>query len=103
MENVYTDAMIVEMKANGPFDNDKAIAFAEKHRLAVASVRAKAVRTEGIGYVRKPKTSKDGSPVESKADIVADIATVIGSSAERLESLGNATKDVLVLIRSALS
>jgi hypothetical protein len=99
----YTDAMVAELRAAGPLDNDSATAFAEKFGFSVHSVRAKAVRDAEIGYTKKPKTSKDGTPVESKADIVQAIAQLTGVDAERLESLGNATKDNLQIVRDALS
>ena len=99
----YTKEMIAEMAAAGPLNNDSAQAFADKFGVSVHSVRAKAVRTENIGYVRKPKARKDGTPVESKADIVGQIAEICGSDAESFESLGNATRDVLVKVRAALA
>ncbi len=95
--------MLAELKALSPVDNAKATAFAAAHGLSVHSVRAKAVRTDGIEYVRKPKSRKDGTPVESKADIVSEIATILGSDAESFESLGNATRIVLVAVRNALA
>lgn len=99
----YTKEMIAEMKAEAPLDNAKAQAFANKFGVSVHSVRAKAVRTDGIGYVRKPKARKDGTPVESKSEIVSDIASLCGSDAESFESLGNATRMVLVAVRNALN
>ena len=98
----YTDAMIAKMREAGPLDNDSAQAFADEFGFSVHSVRAKAVRDESIGYTRKPKTRKDGTPVETKAEIVEAIAESVGVDSERLESLANATRDVLVLIRAAL-
>ena len=102
-QNVYTAEMVAEMIAQGPFDNESATAFAAKYDLKVASVRAKAKRNEAIGYVAKVKTGKNGEAVESKSEIVADIAAEIGVNPERLESLGAARKDALCLIRTALS
>ena len=103
MENVYTEEMIAEMKQIGEFNNDIALDFADRHNLSVASVRAKAGRMEGVGYARKPRTTKNGDPVESKADIVAEIAEALDSDAESFESLGNATKLVLQRVRDALT
>lgn len=98
----YTDAMVAELKALSPVDNDKAVAFAEKHGISVHSVRAKCVRDDEITYQAKPKVRKDGSPVERKSAIVADIAELCGSDEETFESLGNATRNVLVALRGAL-
>lgn len=99
----YTDAMIEKLRAAGPLDNESAQAFADEFGFSVHSVRAKAVRDETIGYTKKPRTSKDGSPVESKADIVSQIAALVNVDADRLESLGNATKDNLQIVRDALT
>jgi hypothetical protein len=99
----YTDAMVAKLREAGPLDNESAQAFADEFGFSVHSVRAKAVRDEAIGYQAKPKTRKDGTPVETKAEIVASIAGTIGVDAERMESLANATRDVLVLVREALA
>lgn len=102
MATEYTDAMVAELRAMSPVDNDKALAFAAKYDISVQSVRAKCVRDDSIEYQAKPKTRKDGSPVERKSDIVSDIAASLGVDAERIESLENATRDVLVMVRGAL-
>lgn len=99
----YTNEMVAELRALSPIDNDKALAFAAEYDLPVHSVRAKAVRDNEIEYVRKPKMRKDGTPPATKAEIVAEIANALGQDAERLESLGNATRDVLVIIRNAVA
>ena len=99
---VYTDDMIQRMRDASPIDNETAEKLAEEFGFSVASVRAKAVRTEGVEYQRKAKTTKDGKPVESKADLVEEIAEALDSDAESMESLGNATKLVLQRLRDAL-
>ncbi len=99
----YTPAQITEMENAGPLNAESAQMFADKFGATVHSVRAKAVRTETIGYTKKSKARKDGSPVESKAEIVSAIATLLGSDAESFESLGNATRIVLVAVRNALA
>lgn len=99
----YTDEMIAKLRAAGPLNNETAQKFADEFGFSVHSVRAKAVRDSEIGYTKKPRTSKDGTPVESKAEIVAEIAEMVGVSAERLESLANATKDNLQIVRDALA
>ena len=100
---VYTDAMLQRMRDVSPIDNEMAEKLAEEFGFSVASVRAKAVRTEGVDYQRKAKTTKDGKPVESKSDLVEEIAEALGSDAESFESLGNATKLVLQKLRDALA
>jgi hypothetical protein len=62
------------------------------------SVIAKAVRM-GI-YKAKEKTSKTGGKVESKEQIVADIAAIVGKS---LDGLEKAPKLVLQELRTRLS
>ena len=99
----YTPAMVSELQALSPVDNDKALAFAAKYDISVQSVRAKCVRDDTIEYQAKPKTRKDGSAVERKSEIVADIAELLDTDAESIESLENATRNVLVMVRSALS
>lgn len=94
--------MVAELIALSPVDNEKAMAFAAKHDISVQSVRQKCVRAEEIEYVKKPVTRKDGSPVERKSDIVADLAKLVGVDSERFETLGNANRDSLILLRSAL-
>ena len=98
----YTDAMIAELQAAGPIDNAFALDFAERHDISVQSVRQKAGRDESIGYIAKPKTRKDGTPVERKADIVIEIAALVGKDADLFETLGNANRQVLVDLREAL-
>ncbi len=98
----YTNEMITELKSAGPIDNAFALDFSERHGISVQSVRQKAGRDEEIGYVAKPKTRKDGSPVERKADIVMSIAALVGKDADLFETLGNANRQVLVDLRDAL-
>lgn len=64
----------------------------------VRSIRAKAARM-GI-YQAAVKTSKTGGPVETKEDIAADIAKLVGSS---LDGLEKASKLALQRVRAALS
>ena len=101
--NEYTDEMVSELRSLSPVDNDKAIAFADKYGLSAASVRQKCVRDEAIEYRKKPNARKDGSPVERKSDIVEEIAASVNQDAERLETLANANRDVLVILRDALA
>ena len=100
--NEYTEEMVAELRAAGPIDNDFAKEFADKYGISVHSVRQKAVRDEQIGYRKKEATRKDGSKVENKAAIVADIASLCSTDADSFETLTNANRNVLVSIRSAL-
>lgn len=103
MSNEYTPEMVSELRALSPVDNDKAVAFAEKYGLTPASVRQKCVRADDIEYIKKPQTRKDGSPVESKTDLVEQIAAILGTDADSIETLANANRSVIVAIRDALN
>lgn len=103
MATEYTDAMVSELRSLSPVNNEKALAFAAKYDISVQSVRAKCVRDETIEYQAKPKARKDGSAVERKDEIVAEIATLVGVSSDRMETLANANRDVLVILRDELA
>ena len=94
----YTEAQEAELIAAGVIDNAKALEFAAKFGKDVRSVRAKAVRM-GI-YKAAEKVSKTGGKIESKEQIVADIAAIVGKN---LDGLEKAPKQSLIAIRAKLS
>ena len=94
----YTEAQVAEMEALGSIDNATAQVLADKFGKTVASVRAKAVRM-GI-YVTKERTSKNGDAIETKEDIVKDIADLVGQS---MDGLVKASKVELKALRTALA
>ena len=94
----YTAAQEAELEAAGVIDNELALEFAAKFGKDVRSIRAKAVRM-GL-YKAKEKVSKTGGKVESKEDIVADIAELVGKN---LDGLEKAPKLVLQTLRTRLS
>ena len=98
----YTKEMEQELRSLSPVTNEKAIAFADKYGISVHSVRQKCVRSDDIEYQKKPQTRKDGSAVEKKAEIVAEIATLCGTDADSFETLANANRLVLVRLRDQL-
>jgi len=98
----YTKEMEQELRSLSPVTNEKAIAFADKYGISVHSVRQKCVRSDDIEYQKKPQTRKDGSAVEKKAEIVAEIAELCGIDADSFETLGNANRLVLVRLRDTL-
>ena len=63
------------------------------------SVIAKLSR-EGV-YVKATKVTKTGAKVETKAEVVAQIAEKLELDAESIKSLTNATKAALVALREA--
>jgi len=98
VEKNYTDAQEAILLAAGIIDNAKAIELAGQLKKDVRSIRAKAVRM-GI-YKAQPKVSKTGGKVESKDDIVADIAKIVGKN---LDGLEKAPKVALQIIRSKIA
>jgi hypothetical protein len=103
-ETVYTESVIENMVAAytaAESDEDRAntiVRLADDVGTSVASVRAKLVNL-GV-YKAKERTSKTGAPIESKAKIVGDIATLMGVEEEAIGSLEKATKRVLLAVRS---
>lgn len=103
IERTYSEAQEAAIMAaateNGGFINmNVAARLAEEIGKGAKSVIAKATRM-GV-YKAKEKTSKAGGKVESKENIVADIAALVNKNMEGLE---NAPKLVLQNIRAALS
>ena len=103
----YTDDQVSKMVAEyTAVETDEARAevvdsLADEFGKTVASIRSKLVR-EGV-YVKKERTTKNGAPVVSKAELVAKIADAMGEDAEVFDSLEKATKVVLQKILSAVS
>ena len=97
-EKNYSEAQEAILLAAGIIDNAKAIILAAQLEKDVRSIRAKAVRM-GI-YKAAEKISKTGGKVESKEDIVADIAKIVGKN---LDGLEKAPKVALQIIRSKIA
>jgi len=103
-EKNYSDAQearLTEAAAattSGKIDGELAKALAIELDKDVRSIRAKATRM-GI-YQAAVKVSKTGGKVESKEDITADIAALVGKNMDGLEK---APKLALQNIRAALS
>ena len=97
-EKNYSEAQEAILLAAGIIDNAKAIELSAQLQKDVRSIRAKAVRM-GI-YKAAVKVSKTGGKVESKDDIVADIAKIVGKN---LDGLEKAPKVALKIIRSKIA
>lgn len=81
--------------------NGKTVAaIAEMAGKSTRSIVAKLSRL-GV-YKKKAYVAKDGTKAESKADIVAEIAKLIGADSEAVGSLETATKETLKMVRTAL-
>ena len=63
---------------------------------AARSIIAKMTRMDGVVYERQEAKRKDGSAIESKADLVKQIADLSGAT---FTALGNAGRDDLVKLR----
>ena len=102
-EKNYTEAQearIQEMadEMGGMIGNDEAMELADEFGKDVRSVRAKAVRM-GV-YKAKARVSKTGGKIESKEEIVAEIAELVGKN---LDGLEKASKQALIAIRAKLA
>lgn len=110
---IYTPAMELQIAQASPVDAAKVEALAAAFDLKPQSVIAKASRMaregwtgpngETVVYVKKGRTTKSGEPVERKELIVADIAALVGSTADAFESLTGANMTVLRALRNALT
>lgn len=104
---VYTDEVVARMsEAYLAADSDESRAtvvndFADELGVPVQSVRAKLVNLQI--YVAKERTTKTGEAIESKAQIVAEIAKALNQPEDVIDSLEKATKPVLKLLRAALT
>lgn len=97
----YTEAMetrIRERAEEGVLNLTVATELANEFGKKPRSVIAK-INRMGLAYERKAPVTKTGEPVESKADIVAEIAELVNANVEGLEK---ASKAALKLVRNAL-
>ena len=97
----YTDEMVATMVDQYSASPTKATveALAETFGKSTRSIIAKLSR-EGV-YVAQPKTTKAGAPIVRKADIVADIASVLGVELEA-PTLVKASKVDLLMLKEAV-
>lgn len=89
-------AKIVADYAAGITVADIATAVGKSQRSIVAKLSREKV------YEKKAYVAKDGSATVSKADLIAEIATKLGVTAEEVGSLEAATKVALKLVVAAL-
>lgn len=94
----YTEAQEARMSEFEFIDSAIANELAIEFNKNPKSVIAKAVRM-GL-YKAKEKTSKSGGKIESKEQIVADIAELVGKN---LDGLEKASKQALIAIRAKLA
>lgn len=97
----YTPAMEAAIREQAPINQAKAEALAATfgEGFSGRSVAAFCSR-KGIAYERKQPTTKSGGKIESKADLVAEIATLVGAN---LDGLDKAPKGALQAVRNFLA
>ncbi len=94
----FESEVLDAMRASAPLNLEKATAIAEQYGEKPRAIIAAAVRA-GIEYQRAAKRSKDGSPVQSKEDLVAAISARLDVN---LTGLEKATKSSLGVLLDAL-
>lgn len=94
----FTPAQEQRIRDMAPLNQAKSRELAAEFGKTERSVTAKAVRM-GVAYERKQPTTKTGAPVEQKAAIVAEIATMVEGN---LDGLDKAPKQALQAVRNAL-
>lgn len=95
MASRFDDAVLGAMRASAPLNMEKATAIAEQFGEKPRAIIAAAIRA-GIEYQRAAKRSKDGSPVQSKEDIVAAISARLDVNLDGLEKATKASLGVLL-------
>ena len=97
----YTDEMVATMIDQYTATPTRATvdALADEFGKTARSIIAKLSR-EGV-YVAQPKVTKAGAPIVRKADIVADIASVLGVELEA-PTLVKASKLDLLMLKEAV-
>lgn len=94
---------LVEAYENADTENERENVvekFSQAFNKSVKSIRQKLVR-EGV-YIKKERKTKTGGKVETKENIVADIAGALGIASTGLSGLEKATKNALEIIRAGL-
>ncbi len=87
----YTEEMVAQMTEQ----------YTANFGKTTRSIIAKLSR-EGV-YVAQPRTTKTGEPIVSKAELVSEVATVLGVEVDDIASLEKATKIHLKALVERLS
>jgi hypothetical protein len=94
----FTPEQEAAIRDAAPLNQAKARELAAAMGKTERSITAKAVRM-GVAYERKQPVTKNGSPVEKKEAIVAQIATLVSGN---LDGLDKAPKAALQALRNHL-
>ena len=95
MASRFNDEVLGAMRASAPLNMEKATAIADQFGEKPRAIIAAAIRA-GIEYQRAAKRSKDGSPVQSKDDIVSAISARLGVDLTGLEKATKASLGALL-------
>jgi len=95
MASRFESEVLDAMRASAPLNLEKATAIAEQFGEKPRAIIAAAVRA-GIEYQRAAKRSKDGSPVQSKEDMVSALGSRLGVDLTGLEKATKASLGVLL-------
>jgi hypothetical protein len=101
MATRFSDEVFSAMQAEAPLNMEKATAIAEEFGEKPRAIIAAAIRA-GIEYQRKGRVRKDGSSVESKRDLVASLASILGTDVETFAGLEKANAPALAALRDAV-
>ena len=99
----YTEEMVAQMTKQYTANptRDTVDSLAREFGKTTRSIIAKLSR-EGV-YVAQPRTTKTGEPIVSKAELVSEVATVLGVEVDDIASLEKATKIHLKALVERLS
>ena len=99
----YTEEMVAQMTEQYTANptRDTVDNLAREFGKTTRSIIAKLSR-EGV-YVAQPRTTKTGEPIVSKAELVSEVATVLGVEVDDIASLEKATKIHLKALVDRLS
>ncbi len=99
----YTEEMVAQMTEQYTANptRDTVDNLAREFGKTTRSIIAKLSR-EGV-YVAQPRTTKTGEPIVSKAELVSEVATVLGVEVDDIASLEKATKIHLKALVERLS
>jgi hypothetical protein len=107
--NKYTPAMIQAITAAaavGPLNLARCTELSTQPEFEAADITPRMivakVRSMGVAYENQVRVSKTGEPVASKADIVAEVAAVLGVNLDDVKSLDKAEKAALRKLADAV-
>ena len=88
----YTDEMVANMTKQYQANPTRETVdeLAREFGKTTRSIIAKLSR-EGV-YVAQPRTTKSGEPIVAKAELVSEVATILGVEVDDIASLEKATK-----------